>query len=89
MSQNDRTQLIPDPKQPSRPTDGVQSPRPITPTRSTKHGSGNTSQRQNLMHISSVRAIKRLSTRLHTRKTITRAPVGQRTTPTGKNPGPK
>ena len=47
MSQNDRTQLIPDPKQPSRPTDGVQSPRPITPTRSTKHGSGNTSQRQN------------------------------------------
>ena len=47
MSQNDRTQLIPDPQQPSRPTGGVQSPRPITPTHSTKHGSGNTSQRQN------------------------------------------
>lgn len=32
MSQNDRTQLIPDPQQPSRHTGGVQSPRPIAPS---------------------------------------------------------
>ena len=33
MSQNDRTQLIPDPQQPSGHTGGVQSPRPIAPSR--------------------------------------------------------
>lgn len=47
MPQNDRTQLIPDPQQPYRPTDSVRSPHPITPTRSPRHSSGNASQRQN------------------------------------------
>lgn len=38
MSQNDRTQLIPDPQQPSRHTGGVQSPRPIAPSHGQQRG---------------------------------------------------
>ena len=47
MSQNDRTQLIPDPQQPSRHTGGVQSPRPIAPAHGQQHGAANASQRPN------------------------------------------
>ena len=47
MSQNDRTQLIPDPQQPSRHTGGVQSPRPIAPSHGQQRGAANASQRPN------------------------------------------
>lgn len=47
MSQNDRTQLIPDPQQPSRHTGGVQSPRPIAPSHGQQRGATNASQRPN------------------------------------------
>ena len=47
MSQNDRTQLIPDPQQPTRHTGGVQSPRPIAPSRGQQRGAANASQRPN------------------------------------------
>ena len=47
MSQNDRTQLIPDPQQPSRHTGGVQSPRPIAPSHGPERGAANASQRPN------------------------------------------
>lgn len=50
MSQNDRTQLIPDPQQPSRHTGGVQSPRPIAPSRGQQRGAANVSQRPNKQH---------------------------------------
>ncbi len=47
MSQNDRTQLIPDPQQPNRHTGGVQSPRPIAPSYGQQRGAANASQRPN------------------------------------------
>ena len=47
MSQNDRTQLIPDPQQPSRHTGGVQSPRPIAPSHGQQRSAANASQRPN------------------------------------------
>ena len=47
MSQNDRTQLIPDPQQPSRHAGGVQSPRPIAPSHGQQRGAANSSQRPN------------------------------------------
>lgn len=47
MSQNDRTQLIPDPQKPSRHTGGVQSPRPIAPAHGQQRGAANASQRPN------------------------------------------
>ena len=47
MSQNDRTQLIPDPQQPSKHTGGVQSPRPIAPSHGQQRGATNASQRPN------------------------------------------
>ena len=47
MLQNDRTQLIPDPQQPSRHTGGVQSPRPIAPSHGQQRGAANASQRPN------------------------------------------
>ena len=47
MSQNDRTQLIPDPQQPSRHTGGVQSPRPIAPSHGQQRGAANASPRTN------------------------------------------
>ena len=50
MSQNDRTQLIPDPQQPSRPAGGVQSPRPIAPNHSQQRGASNASQRPGQQH---------------------------------------
>ena len=50
MSQNDRTQLIPDPQQPSRHTGGVQSPRPIAPSHGQQRGAANASQRPNQQH---------------------------------------
>lgn len=50
MSQNDRTQLIPDPQQPNRPAGGVQSPRPIAPNHSTQRGASNASQRPGQQH---------------------------------------
>ena len=50
MSQNDRTQLIPDPQQPSRPAGGVQSPRPIAPNHGQQRGASNASQRPGQQH---------------------------------------
>ena len=50
MSQNDRTQLIPDPQQPSRHAGGVQSPRPIAPNHSRQRGASNASQRPGQQH---------------------------------------
>ena len=50
MSQNDRTQLIPDPQQPSRPAGGVQSPRPIAPNHSQQRGASNASRRPGQQH---------------------------------------
>lgn len=50
MSQNDRTQLIPDPQQPSRPAGGVQSPRPIAPNHSQQRGASSASQRPGQQH---------------------------------------
>lgn len=47
MSQIDRSNMIPDPQQPSRHTGGVQSPRPIAPVRSKQHGPSSASQRPN------------------------------------------
>ena len=48
MSQNDRTQLIPDPQKPSRQTGGVQAPRPIAPTHNQHHrAGGHASQQRN------------------------------------------
>lgn len=47
MSQIDRSNMIPDPQQPSRHTGGVQSPRPIAPAHSQQHGPANASQRPN------------------------------------------
>lgn len=52
MSQNDRTQLIPDSQQPNRPAGGVQSPRPIAPNHSKQHGASNASQRPGQQHQS-------------------------------------
>ena len=50
MSQNDRTQLIPDPQQPSRHAGSVQSPRPIAPNHSRQRGASNASQRPGQQH---------------------------------------
>ena len=50
MSQNDRTQLIPDPQQPARHAGGVQSPRPIAPNHSQQHGASSASQRSHQQH---------------------------------------
>jgi len=47
MSQLDRSQLIPDPQQPSRQPGGIQSPRPIAPAHGQQHGAANTSPRPN------------------------------------------
>lgn len=47
MSQLDRSQLIPDPQQPSRQLGGIQSPRPIAPAHGQQHGAANTSPRRN------------------------------------------
>ena len=47
MSQNDHTQLIPDPQQPSRHAGGVQSPRPIAPAHGQQRAAANTSPRPN------------------------------------------
>ena len=47
MSQIDRSQLIPDPQQPSRQPGGIQSPRPIAPAHGEQHGAANTSPRPN------------------------------------------
>lgn len=47
MSQIDRSQLIPDPQQPSRQPGGIQSPRPIAPAHGQQHGAANTSPRPN------------------------------------------
>ena len=47
MSQIDRSNMIPDPQQPSRHTGGVQSPRPIAPAHSQQHGPANAFQRPN------------------------------------------
>ena len=47
MSQIDRSQLIPDPQQPSRQPGGIQSPRPIAPAQGQQHGAANTSPRPN------------------------------------------
>ncbi len=44
MSQLDRSQLIPDPQQPSRQPGGIQSPRPIAPAHGQQHGAANTSR---------------------------------------------
>lgn len=45
MSQIDRSQLIPDPQQPSRQPGGIQSPRPIAPAHGQQRGAANTSPR--------------------------------------------
>ena len=50
MSQNDRTQLIPDPQQPNRQAGGVQSPRPIAPNHGQQRGTANASQRSGQQH---------------------------------------
>ena len=50
MSQNDRTQLIPDPQQPNRPAGGVQSPRPIAPNHGKQRGASNASRRPGQQH---------------------------------------
>jgi len=47
MSQIDRSQLIPDPQQPSRQPGGIQSPRPVAPAHGQQHGAANTSPRPN------------------------------------------
>ena len=47
MSQIDRSQLIPDPQQPSRQPGGIQSPRPIAPAHGQQRGAANTSPRPN------------------------------------------
>ena len=48
MSQNDRTQLIPDPQKPSRQTGGVQAPRPIAPAHNQQYrAGGHASQQRN------------------------------------------
>ena len=47
MSQIDRSQLIPDPQQPSRQPGGIQSPRPIAPAHGQQHGAAKTSPRRN------------------------------------------
>ena len=47
MSQIDRSQLIPDPQQPSRQPGGIQSPRPVAPAQGQQHGAANTSPRPN------------------------------------------
>lgn len=47
MSQIDRSQLIPDPQQPSRQPGGIQSPRPAAPAHGQQHGAANTSPRPN------------------------------------------
>ena len=47
MSQIDRSQLIPDPQQPSRQPGGIQSPRPVAPAQGQQHGTANTSPRHN------------------------------------------
>lgn len=52
MSQNDRTQLIPDSQQPNRPAGGVQSPRPIAPNHSKQREASNASQRPGQQHQS-------------------------------------
>lgn len=46
MSQNDRTQMIPDPQKPSRQTGGVQAPRPIAPTHNQQYRAGGRSSQQ-------------------------------------------
>ena len=46
MSQNDRTQLIPDPQKPSRQPGGVQAPRPITPAHTQQQRSGGRASQQ-------------------------------------------
>ena len=50
MSQIDRSQLIPDPQQPSRHAGGVQSPHPIAPNHSRQRGASNASQRPGQQH---------------------------------------
>lgn len=47
MSQIDRSQLIPDPQQPSRQPGGIQSPRPVAPAQGQQRGAANTSPRPN------------------------------------------
>lgn len=46
MSQNDRTQLIPDPQKPSRQTGGVQAPRPIAPAHNQQYRAGGHASQQ-------------------------------------------
>lgn len=46
MSQNDRTQLIPDPQKPSRQAGGVQAPRPIAPAHNQQHRAGGHASQQ-------------------------------------------
>ena len=62
MSQNDRTQLIPDPQQPSRHTGGVQSPRPIAPSHGQQRGAANASPRTNQQRQGSGNAPKQAPT---------------------------
>ena len=68
MSQNDRTQLIPDPQQPNRQAGGVQSPRPIAPNHGQQRGASNASQRpgqQNQQHAANGNTPRQASS--HTR----------------------
>ena len=89
MSQIDRSNMIPDPQQPSRHTGGVQSPRPIAPAHTQQHGPANASQRPNQRQYQQRPAHGAAPKQgpSHTRAANNRGPADKRTNKSSKSGG--
>ena len=95
MSQIDRSNMIPDPQQPSRHTGGVQSPRPIAPVRSQQHGPSSASQRPNQRQYQPHQQYRQRPAQggaptqdpSHTRAANNRGPADKRTNKSGTSGG--